>query len=374
MAIHVRCEKCGAGFIAQDKYAGRKTACPRCGNALSIPQNSPPTVVEAESVATTTPPQEPAAETPRGAVPPWLPGSEPPPLPCEVERTVQWKMIAKLSVSYAAFGILLFHSCRITPGFFTRFAVLFVPLGLALLSVYVSVTRGLGGIRERLPVSLRKRTEEFRSPVAAVILLGTGVACVILVSVFDEPTKLIGLALFVIIGAPIGALIYVCTNPPSSVRKRLPQTLFRSVPASVVAGLTTFAALGLVTVLNPRGGAIAFGVVMGILIEVSLLFVSCRLFGVAILWRSALVVVILGSVFGAFMGFVIGLMFAPSPAASVAIGVPLGFYCYAVTVRSYLKIKGTQAVLITLCWYSMLLAILLAGLFLVVPLWKSVVQ
>ena len=41
MAITARCGSCANEFTANDKLAGKRVKCPRCGGAISIPAPQP---------------------------------------------------------------------------------------------------------------------------------------------------------------------------------------------------------------------------------------------------------------------------------------------------------------------------------------------
>ena len=43
MAIKLACSGCGKKFSTQDRYAGRRTKCPACGEAIVVPVPLPPT-------------------------------------------------------------------------------------------------------------------------------------------------------------------------------------------------------------------------------------------------------------------------------------------------------------------------------------------
>lgn len=47
MPIKVQCNSCGAGFKAKDELAGRRVKCPKCKQALTIPQPAQPQAVGA---------------------------------------------------------------------------------------------------------------------------------------------------------------------------------------------------------------------------------------------------------------------------------------------------------------------------------------
>ena len=40
MAVPVQCEQCQAKYLIEDRFAGKRAKCKRCGNVMSIPMPS----------------------------------------------------------------------------------------------------------------------------------------------------------------------------------------------------------------------------------------------------------------------------------------------------------------------------------------------